>query len=316
MPDSILMLVAIFVAALGGLMKSADVLVDGSTSIARRLNVSDMVIGLTVVALGTSLPELVVSVSAAAKGLGALAAANVIGSNLANIALVVGATAIIFPISTPKSLRRIDIFILALVTLALPVTIFISGTTTYPSILGYSLMAALVYFIYSVKNAPNSELDAGSNERSEPMMKAVLMTVVGLILLLVSGHFTVESAIEIARIFEVSEATIGVTIVAIGTSLPELVASIVAAKKGAPDLAIGNVIGSNIMNISLVLGAALLINPIEISNATVSDGFAMTAVTAIFVMLILRKRTPQIPKSAGYLFLGFYLSYLCFVAVR
>ena len=320
MPESSLLLFFIFAASLFGLMKSADVLVDGSTAVARRLKVSDLVIGLTVVALGTSLPEFVVSVNSSLKGLGSMAAGNVLGSNIANIGLVIGATCLIFPIVTPANLRKTDIGILAGLLLTFPLCLFLTGSIEsgfiFPRWSGYLMLFFLGYFIFSMFKVPSEELEDDEDEIDQPMSKAIGLTILGLLFLLVSGHYTVESAIGIARSFGISEATIGVTIVAIGTSLPELVAGVVAAKKGKVDMGVGNVIGSNLMNLGLVLGTSVAIAPIGLTTDSVWDGFVMLAINFIFLALILRKKKPQLSRAVGGIFLIGYVLYLIFVSAR
>ena len=276
--------IIIFAITLAGLMKSSDIMVDGASSLAKRLGVSDLVIGLTVIALGTSLPELVVSVGSSYKNLGALAASNVIGSNVANVVLVLGISALIAPMTTPKTLRKIDklYFLSTFVVFALGLLFFADGT--HPQFFGIIYLAIFIGFIHSLFNSKNHvEIDLDDDEDLHSLEKSVLLTIMGLIFLIISGHYTVESAIKIARHLNVSEEVIGVTIVAFGTSLPELVASTIASLKKKADIAIGNIIGSNFMNIALVLGMSFSINPITFTKQMVFDGFVMIGVNIAFI---------------------------------
>ncbi len=301
----------IFAISLAGLMKSSDVMVEGASCLAKKLNVSDLVIGLTVVALGTSLPELVVSVGSSYKGLGNLAASNVIGSNVANIILVLGAACLITPISTPQNLRRVDkiLFLSVFVVFFMSIVLFADGQ--HPKYLGIVYLGLFFAFIYSMFKTPSTDHIEFDTDDSHSLEKATFLTLAGLVFLIICGHYTVDSATTIARLLSVPEETIGVTIVAIGTSLPELVASVVASLKGKADMAVGNIIGSNFMNLSLVLGTSQAIQAIDYSAQMINDGVIMVGINILFMATASLKSTPQFGRFMGVLYM---LGYIFFIA--
>lgn len=320
------LILLIFSASLYALMKGADYLIDGSSGIAKRLGVSQLLIGLTVIAVGTSLPELVVSIKAAIQGKGSLALANVIGSNSTNILLVIGATAMIAPLSAPSSLRRSEIpfsFLLMLAFLGMVISsghlemttgLFHESNSVLQQWGGFLLLGFFAAFIIKLVlgNQISDEVDHDHEEPVNPWLKVIG----GTALILIGGKYTVDGAIAIARVLGVSETTIGLTIVAFGTSLPELVASVTAAKKGYSDMAIGNVIGSNIMNLALVLGTAGAIKSIPIGSFELMDIAFMSLVTFLFLAVIMRQRKPQINRLTGGAFVAIYTVYVTYVALR
>ncbi|MDA0208546.1 MAG: calcium/sodium antiporter [bacterium] len=307
------------------LVKGADYLVDGATSLARRLKVSTLVIGLTVVAFGTSAPELAVSIIAALRGSSAIVLGNVNGSNVANILLILGITAMItrIPVRTKTVWREFPFMVMsgAILVLLLADQLLANGSFIELSqIDGFILLAGFLMFLYYMFLSARR---GGASKTEEPaygMLPSWLMTFGGLVGLIVGGHFTVEGASGIAIVFGVSETLIGLTIVAIGTSLPELVASITAAKKSETDLAVGNIVGSVIFNIFFVLGMSSVIQPMIISHEGFMDSvIALGVMVVLFVAVHLHgvvHREKGLDKHTGIFFLLAYVAYVIFVIVR
>ena len=242
------------------LVKGADYFVDGAASIATKLRIPSFIIGLTIVAFGTSAPELAVSLSAALKGSNDIAIGNVVGSNIFNTLVVLGASAVITPIAVEKGIIKKDFPLCILVSallglLSLDMFLFQSSSMTIGRIDGITLLLVFIYFMYTtVKSGmkQRSETEETEDKQSPSLWKSIFICLVGLAGIIIGGDLSVDGAKEIARAFGLSEAFIGLTIVAFGTSLPELVTSIIAAKKGENDIAVGNVVGSNIFNILLI----------------------------------------------------------------
>lgn len=291
MVASVLWLIAGLVLILTG----ANILVDGSSAIARRLGMSDLVVGLTVVAFGTSTPELAISVISAIDGSPGLAVGNAVGSNIVNILLIIGATALVRPIAVSRSIMTDQMPLMALsafILLLFGNSAFLDGTdgnimSRTDGII--SLVLFLLFMIYTVRTARNTPApdDAAAPEAKAPMAawKAALMVVGGLAALVFGGDKFVDGASELASALGMSDAVIGLTIVAIGTSLPELATSIVAALKGRADMAVGNVIGSNIFNSTLVLGAASTITPLPFGSIGNVDLLTLTGASLLFWLM-------------------------------
>lgn len=276
-------------AGLAGLAIGGELLVRGAVSIARRLGVSNLVTGLVIVGFATSMPEMVASVEAALAGSPGIAWGNIVGSNLANTLLILGATALVMPIALTGTGRR-DAVVALMATLMLWTLTALQWESRW---IGAALLAAIVAYIYWRYNHPHS--DAGDDE-DEPAAQlrlpaASLLFAIGLALLVGGGRFLVTGAIDLARLLGVSETVIGLTVVAIGTSLPELAASIAAALRGKPQLAIGNVVGSNIYNILLIGGATMSIAPFAIPADLLTYEFVLLALSALaFLVLVARGR--------------------------
>ncbi len=305
---------------IGGLiltLYAANWLVDGASSIAKRFNVSDLVIGLTIVALGTSTPELAINVFSAIKGSTDLAIGNVLGSNIANILLILGVSSILSPliISTNTTWKEIPFGLLAVVVLGLMANDlwldkgatgnFISRTD------GMILLCFLaIFFVYTFEMARNEK--GGTDEvYVMSIRKSTLLTILGIAGLFAGGKFLVDGAIGIATMIGISERVIGLTIVAIGTSLPELAAAIVAAKKGKTDLAVGNVIGSNILNIFLILGVTATIKPMPYVAASSNYDLGLVVLASFLLFGASFLYTPKmISKREGIIFVVLYVIYL------
>ena len=295
-----------------GLLWGADRFVAGSASVARYLGISPMVIGLTVVSVGTSAPEIIVSINAALKEAGQLAVGNALGSNLANIGLVLGVTALVAPIPVNKQLLREESPVLILIT-ALAGLCLYNGFLGRGESIGLALLVIplLILVVKYKKTQPNSDLIDSNEALSElPISRASLWFTVGLVVLLGSAEITVWGAKSIATYAGISELIIGLTVVAIGTSLPELAASVISALRGHHDIALGNVFGSNLFNLMLVMTSAGAIAPIAVgSEVFYRDFLAMATMTVLMVVLAaiaLRSRSGTISKAMGLLLLAGY----------
>lgn len=299
------------------LIKGGDFLVDGATAIARRAKISEMVIGLTIIGFGTSAPELLVSLQAALAGSSGIAIGNVVGSNIANIALILGASALIIPCPTEKKTLRIDI---PFMVIAIVAFVAVAMTGTISRVAGLIGFAGLVCFV--VWQVVNSRKENSKSQESTvaPVMllrRAILLLVVGGALLVGGSKSLVYGASEIARALgeyfgtpaEEMERIIGLTIVAVGTSLPELFASVMAAIKGKTDMAIGNIIGSVTFNILSVIGLSSAICPIQNSNVGFVSDYIVMTVLAFILFLFLRTRY-MLERWEGGVLLASYIAYL------
>lgn len=278
----------------GGLvliLVGANMLTDGSGAIARRMGISELVVGLTVVAFGTSAPELAISVISAIKGSGEMAIGNVVGSNIFNICAIIGIVSLIRPMKVDRSVINNEIpvvFISALFVLVLGNLSLLRGGSAMvmTRFQGIFMLGCFIYFMrYTVRKSKESNADVSDEQEQVPVMKtakAVVFIVAGLAALIGGGEIFVDGASGVARKLGISEAVIALTIVAAGTSLPELAVSITAALKGKPELALGNVIGSNIFNVFLVLGAADAIHPLTFGSIGNVDLLTMTGVSFLF----------------------------------
>ncbi|HZX49690.1 MAG TPA: calcium/sodium antiporter [Candidatus Paceibacterota bacterium] len=311
-----------FLLGLPLLLKGADLLVDGGSSLAKRLGISSLVIGLTVVAFGTSMPELLTNIFASLSGATDIAIGNVVGSNIANILLVLGAAAVIFPLSVTKGTvwKEIPFALLAVVVLAFMANdMLLEGklASEIGFIDGWVLLAFFgVFFAYVLAISKNGNGHAEQNGIQQmSLKKAVIFCVLGIAGLAVGGKFVVDGAVAFAAMFHVSQALIGLTIVAVGTSLPELLTSVVAARKKNSDIAIGNVVGSNIFNVFWILGISAIIKPLPFSPVlNVDIAMVLLATFLLFIVMFIGKRhTLEKWQGAAFLVLyGLYIGYLIF----
>lgn len=304
------------------LVKGADWFVSGASGIAKRLRIPAVVIGLTVVAFGTSAPEMAVSISAAIQGKNEIALGNVVGSNIFNLLMVLGISGIIFPLTVDKSVLRRD-FPLSIFAAALMGGLALSGYNK--NNLGHidGIIMALIFTLYMVFLVRHALKDRKDKEPSEIVPSAlpqksmtinILASAVGLVCVVLGGNLVVESASSIARSFGVSENLIALTIVAIGTSLPELVTSIVAAVKKENDIAVGNVIGSNLFNILCILGISAAINPINVAAESYWDILICLVISAAYYLYALKKKS--IGRGAGISMVVLYMGYTAYLLVR
>lgn len=306
------------------LIKGADWFVAGSSSIARLLRVPSVIIGLTIVAFGTSAPELAVSVTAAVNGQNAIAISNVLGSNLFNLMVVIGFCAALAPMKiSPKILRGEFPFSLLLTLLLFVFCIFsFSGNGfAITRLEGIILLILFAIFIglqirSAVKSRSVAAVDIDSQKTLSPLV-SVISIVVGIALIVIGGDLVVDCASAIAASFGLSQTLIGLTIVALGTSLPELVTSVVASKKGENDLALGNVVGSNIFNILFILGVSCTINPIAIQMDSIIDcGILILFTVIVFIFAKYIKGRNNIGRLEGVAMLALYAGYMVYIIGR
>ena len=296
------------------LIKGADFFVEGSSSVAKMLKVPSIIIGLTIVAMGTSLPECAVSITASMTGNNALAVSNAVGSNIFNLMVVCGFCALFNPLVVDKSTLKKEFPFSMICAVLLLVCGYLSMTLGRAD--GLILLAVFVCFlIWMVRSALKARAAAGDEEYEVlPVWKCIVFIIGGIIAIKFGGHFVVEGASTIAAKMGLSQNLIGLTIVASGTSLPELVTSVVAAKKNELDMALGNVIGSNIFNILFVLGAAAAISPIGFIMENVVDIVILIAMSAIVWGFAWTKKV--LDKKEGILMLVMYAAYLVYICVR
>lgn len=306
------------------LVKGADFFVESASSIAKRLRIPSFVIGLTIVAFGTSAPELAVSLSAALKGSNDIAIGNVVGSNIFNILVVLGASAAISPIAVEKGLIKKDyplsIFgVILLGLLSIDTFLFKSPSMKLGHIDGLILLLVFAFFMYTTlregfkKRATTPQNDE-SNLPKWSIGTSIIILIVGLAGIILGGNLSVDGAKEIARALGLSEALIGLTIVAIGTSLPELVTSIVAARKDESDIAVGNVIGSNIFNIFFILGTSAAISPMNVTDSYLYDILVLLVISIVSFIPI--AKTKKVNRSLGLIMLFAYVAYTAYLIMR
>lgn len=281
-----------FIAGITLVLYGADALVKGATALARKFNISELVIGLTIVALGTSLPELVISVGSAIKGSSGIALGNVIGSNIFNSMLILGVTAMITPIKFSAKMlsRELPFNLLASIVLILVSGSMLIGGGENEEISRYSgliLLCFLAVFIRYTFSISNDSEESNEDIKSVSNWKIVFYIIVGLASLIFGGKLFVGGATEVARLLGLSEAIIGITIVSAGSSLPELAVSVNAARKGNAGIALGNVLGSNILNIFFILGCSATITPISLDGFSFVDYYVLIA-TSLMVYIVSR----------------------------
>lgn len=308
----ILILLLGFVALIFG----ADKLVDGASAIARRLKVSDLVIGLTIVAFGTSFPELVVNISAALKGSNDIALGNIVGSNIFNVLAILGISSLIFPLVVKHSTTWIEIPLALLSAIVIFVIasdnlIDHTGISIITRVDGIILLLFFAIFMgYIIQSAlKNRHLNESTEAPTMKLGIAIMWVVLGLGLLMVGGEAIVRSAIAIAHQFGVSERIIGLTIVSIGTSLPELATSVVAARKKNTDIAIANIVGSNIFNAFFILGTTACIMPITVSVESYYDLLLNIVASTLLFVFIFTGRGRKLDRWEGLILLLMYISY-------
>lgn len=309
----------IIVISIAGLLLGAHWLVDGASSIAKRLNISNLLIGLTVVSFGTSAPELVVNIIASISGSSDLAVGNILGSNTANILLILGVSSLFGVLFVGEKMvwREIPLALFSVILLAVfvgPAMLFKQDISNISRLEGAIFIFIMcVFLIYSFKNnAGNHGTEEEVKVKSLSVGISLVYFLLGLTLLVVGGKYVVDSGVSIARNFGVSESLIGITILAIGTSLPELATSVIAVMKKNTDIAIGNVVGSNIFNVFFVLGITSLLNPIPFSQAMHLDMWmAIVSSLLLFLFLFVGKRH-QIGSIKGAFFILIYIAYLSF----
>jgi len=312
-----------FIFLIGGtalIIFSAGWLVDGASAIAKKFGINDLVIGLTIIAFGTSAPELTVNIFSALKGSTDIAVGNVLGSNISNIFLIIGIAAVIYPIHIQNNTKwkEIPFSLLAVVVLGILANdMHINGELK--NIIsrsdGFILLSFLILFLiytFGMAKKGNSQIETEGKIKPMSVWKSLLLVIVGLFGLYIGGKYLVDGAVNIAKLLGMSERVIGLTIIAVGTSLPELATSIVAARKKKPDLIIGNIIGSNIFNIFFILGTTASISPLPFNSHL---NFDLTITVFASILLFLTTMTlgkKVIVRTEGIIFLLIYVSYISY----
>lgn len=304
------------------LIKGADIFVDGASNIAKKFGIPPIVVGLTIVSLGTSAPELAISLIASLEGSNGITIGNVLGSNIFNTLMVIGVTSIIMPIIIKKSTMLKDYIVNIVATIVLLILTFgrtlLNREIVLTRISGIILLTGcVIYTIYLIKSAKNESENNRVNEEIK-IISSSIKIVIGIVGIIVGGNLVVNSATNIAYSFGLSDKLVGLTIVAIGTSLPELVTSIMAAIKGENDIAIGNVLGSNIFNILLILGVSSSINPIIISSALLVDMLFLVGISVILGLFMFtgKKEKLSLGRVEGLILVLLYLSYMIYIIFR
>lgn len=327
--DYILLIIGFFL-----LIKGADIFVDGASAISKKLGIPSVIVGLTIVSLGTSAPELAVSIISSLQGNNEIAVGNVLGSNIFNTLMVLGVTLIIMPLIIRKSTIKKDFFInIAVTTLFLLLTFngILFGKDNYISrfdglILLTGCILYIAFLIWTVKGSKTSNAkdiaaemaieNADIEEVNIP--KSIIALIIGGIGIVIGGKMVVDSASSIATAWGMSDKLVGLTIVAMGTSLPELVTSAMAALKGEEDMALGNILGSNIFNILLIIGASSIISPILVSSTLVVDFIFLILITILIAILIFahKGKEKRLGKLEGILFVALYIGYMSYIIFR
>lgn len=321
--------ILILIVGFAVLVKGADIFVDGSASLARLFKISGLIIGLTIVALGTSAPELAVSTTAALSGSNEIALSNVIGSNLFNLLMVLGICAVISPVPTGKDIIKRDypisliatvlVFILAsgikLFSCDNPFKVDVNAEAgKFTRIGGIILLVCFVSYIVLLIIEARKHPSEGEKIEDRSLGKCILFIIIGLAMVIGGGQAVVYSAKAIARDAGMSETLIGLTVVAFGTSLPELVTSIVAARKNETELAVGNVIGSNIFNLLFILGVSTTIHPIGVNYASLQDMVVLFFVSILTFLFLLRKK--KLTRVEGVIMILLYSAQVAFAILR
>lgn len=304
------------------LIKGADLLVDGASSLAQRLGISALVIGLTIVSFGTSAPELVVNILASLHGNTDIAIGNIYGSNIVNIFLILGISAMIYPLRVGRGTvwKEIPFALLAVIVVGLlshDALIDALPTSTLSRVDGFVLMSFFVIFLYYIygisKHASKTDDDAVP---SFSVIRSISMVIIGIVGLVIGGKWIVDGAVAFATNLGVSEALIGLTVVAIGTSLPELATSAVAAYKKNVDIAVGNIVGSNIFNIFWILGVSAVISPLPFNTLLDVDFVVMLVATVLLLVALFVGKRHIIERWQGALFILIYIAYVLYLILR
>ena len=301
---NIILLLVGFVA----LIKGADIFVDASSSIAKKFNIPSIIIGMTIVAMGTSLPELSVSVTSSLAGLNDMSIANVTGSNIFNLLIALG---ICSTIGKLKISNYKDVITLLFSCIGL---LLFTLNGTLGMIEGILLLVAFTVYILSMMKQAKDNKEESEDEKQRNIFITVVLGILGATAIVIGGNMVVNSASEIALKLGMSENLVGLTIVALGTSLPEFVTSVMATKKGELEIAIGNIIGSNIFNILLILGVASLISPMAVSVVAICDVMFMVFTVTLFIFLTVKEK--ELNKKNGILLIMMYIVYLIITIIR
>ena len=306
----ILLIIGLFL-----LIKGADVFVDGASNIARKLKIPSLIIGLTLVSIGTSAPELSISVTSALQGMNSMSFGNVIGSNTFNVLVVIGASALFTALTVSSDVKKFDVPILIGIYVLLALFAFVISPLALTRVEAAILLVLFVLYIALLIFRGRSEQT--EDDSDAPIKKwyvSIILIVVGIAAIIFGGDLVVDSASAIAIKFGMSELMVGLTIVAVGTSLPELVTSVVAARKGELDIAVGNAVGSSIMNILLILGVSAVLSPISIEPSALVDVIVMALSILIIFFTTLKKNS--VGKITGASMLAIYILYIAYIIIR
>ena len=301
------------IVGFGMLVKGADWFLEGASGLAEKFGIPQLVIGLTIVAMGTSMPEAAVSIAAALKGSADITIGNVLGSNILNIFLILGLTAFVTKVAVGESTIKYEIPFVILVTVVLAILGMTGGEITFAE--GISLwIFFLGYLFYLLRMAmDNKEETEESSEEEASLLQLLFYIAVGIVLIVWGSNVSVDAASEIARMFGLSERMIGLTIVAFGTSLPELVTSVAAATKGKADIAIGNIVGSNIFNILFVVGTTALVTPVAFASNFIIDSVVSAAAAGLLLLFVAKKK--HLDRKDGVMFLICYAIYFVYLLI-
>lgn len=296
-----------------GLIKGADFLVEGASNIAKKFNIPEIIIALTIVSIGTSMPELFVSLTSGIDGLSDISIGNVVGSNIANLLLILGITAIIRPIAVKKETKFVEIPVCFITTLIFWTFCNLGGNITRLD--GIVFVALFLLFIVYTIIVAIKHNKVYSKEKREPidkisLFKDIIDIGLGIIALKIGAELTVDNAINISRILNISEKVISVTVLAVGTSLPELFTSVSAAIKGKSDIAIGNIVGSNIFNILLILGVTAIINPLTYNMSFNKDLTLLIISTVLLMIFSFIPKKDEMTRGNGVIYLILYFVYI------
>lgn len=309
--------IALLVIGMVFLVKGADWFVEGASNIARAMKIPTLIIGLTLVSMGTSAPELSVSITSAIQKANGMCFGNVIGSNIFNTFLIIGISALIIPLVISSDVKKFDIPIMV----ALYAIVLVFGFVISPNVIAWyeGLIMLILFLGYMVtlflRSKKSVDMDVEEDKPIPPMWKNILFSVLGIAGIVIGGNFVVDSASYIAVVFGMGETLVGLTIVAIGTSLPELVTSVVAAIKKENDIAVGNVIGSNIFNIVLILGVSAIINPLSGMGTNDFIDLVVLLVSGVAIALI-AFLSKNVKKWQGGLFVLAYIAYTTYIILR
>jgi len=312
--------IIILIAGLILILMGANWLVDGSSSIARRFGISEFVIGLTIVGIGTSAPEMVVSFLSSFQGKSDMAVGNIVGSNIFNTLMILGATALVAPVAITKSNLKKDIPLNIAVTVLLillgkSASLFgLGATDSLSRAEGGILLLIFAIYLWNSFRSGREETDEGVKDETKPLL-ATLMIVGGLAALIFGGRLFVNSATQIALIAGLSEKFIAITIMAAGTSMPELATCVVAAYKGQGQLALGNILGSNISNILLILGGSALIHPLSFNSISDMDLGIMTVSAILILLSAISFKKKKLDRIEGVIFIGLQIAYMAYLII-
>lgn len=308
------------------LIKGADILVDGSSTIAKKFHIPEIVIGLTIVSIGTSLPELFVSLTSAMKNYSDISMGNVIGSNICNLLLILGLSSAIKTVRFKRQTRKFEIPFSLIITIIFFIICNIGQNVTriegvililmFLVFIGYTTVMAKKGIAYEKNDKePDEEMAEKEDKKHLTTVKAIMDIILGIIALKFGGDFVVDNAEKIAHAFNISEKIIGLTIVAIGTSLPELVTSVTAAIKGDSDIAIGNIIGSNIFNMLFIIGITSIISPINYSVSYNNQMYILGIATVLLMIFPYTGKKCRMTRINGFLYLALYVVYMVGLAI-